>query len=598
MNAPFLQNLNSKQKEAVVYINGPSLILAGAGSGKTRVLSYKAGYLLDQKKTTAEALLMLTFTNKAAGEMKERVKKYIDPLLKPELINAATFHSFATNVLRHFGTAIRKSHDFVIFDKADSKDLLKEILKEESQKPRVTINSLAYQIGLAKNQLLNPKRLKQQAHDSYSEIIAEYYQKYQNKLQQNNALDFDDLLNETVYLLQENPQVLRKLQKQYQYLLIDEYQDTNHSQYLIAKLLSQDNAQITVVGDFSQSIYSWRGADFTNLEKFQKDHPQAKVFNLEQNYRSTQPILDFAYKVISQNTTHPILQLFTEDNSGEEIETVPLENSEQEAVYVINKIQELNFRGDYSLQDFAILYRTNAQSRQFEEACLKNSLPYRIYGGVRFYERKEIKDVLSFLRYLNNKEDKIALKRIAKLGKKRSQEIIKTITQQNPDRKPEEIIQEILKNSPYLNLYSEADPEDNARLENIQELVNVSYSHNNLTEFLDSVALIEAGYEFESAQKEKIHLMTLHSVKGLEFAVVFIVGVEEGILPHSRSANSLEELEEERRLFYVGITRAKQKLVITYTKRRYLYGRAQYNLPSQFLEEDSAWQNFADNNEF
>jgi len=353
----------------------------------------------------------------------------------------------------------------------------------------------------------------------------------------------------------------------------------------MAKLLAQKHHRITIVGDFSQSIYSWRGADFTNLEKFQKDFQNAKVFNLEQNYRSTQPILDFAYNVISQNTTHPILKLWTEKKGGEEIKIVPLENAEKEATFVVNKIQELNFSGDYSLEDFAVLYRTNAQSRLFEEICLAQGLPYRIYGGVRFYERREIKDILAFLRYLHNPKDQVALKRIMKLGKKRGQLILQTIAKQSAQNKPEQIIQAILKDSPYLHLYSQNDPEDATRMENIQELINVSYNYDTLEKLLDTVALIEAGYEFKDGQGEKIHLMTLHAAKGLEFGVVFIVGVEEGILPHSRSIESITELEEERRLFYVGITRAKEKLFLTYTNRRYLYGRAQYNLPSQFLGE-------------
>jgi DNA helicase-2/ATP-dependent DNA helicase PcrA len=383
--------------------------------------------------------------------------------------------------------------------------------------------------------------------------------------------------------LQQNATVLSKLQNQYQYLLIDEYQDTNHSQYLIAKLLGRKNQQITIVGDFSQSIYSWRGADFTNLEKFQQDFPQAKVFSLEQNYRSSQPILDFAYEVIKENTTHPILKLWTVKDSGEEVKVVPLENSQQEALFVINKIQELNFNGEYSLSEMAILYRTNAQSRILEEICLNNGLAYQIYGGMRFYERREIKDLLSFLRYLNNPQDKISLKRITKLGKKRGRQILAILAKQRKDQPPHQILENILKNSLYLELFSADDPEEASRLDNIKELVNVSYNYGSLTEFLDTVSLIEAGYEFRDNQTEKIHLMTLHSAKGLEFGVVFIVGGEEGILPHSRSVKSLAELEEERRLFYVGITRAKDKLFLTYAAKRFVYGRIIYNSPSQFL---------------
>jgi len=583
MTVSFLQNLNPKQQEAVTYTDGPSVILAGAGSGKTRVLGYKASYLLSEKKIPAETILMLTFTNKAADEMKQRVKKYIDPSLLPELITATTFHSFCVLVLRRFGLVQKQQAPFVIFDENDSKDLLKEIIKDGKLKIRTTANSLLYRISVAKNQLLTPNDLAKQALNVYDEAIVEVYREYQKRLRLNNALDFDDLLNETVYLLQQNATVLSKLQNQYQYLLIDEYQDTNHSQYLIAKLLGRKNQQITIVGDFSQSIYSWRGADFTNLEKFQQDFPQAKVFSLEQNYRSSQPILDFAYKVIKENTTHPILKLWTAKDSGEEVKVVPLENSQQEALFVINKIQELNFNGEYSLSEMAILYRTNAQSRILEEICLNNGLAYQIYGGMRFYERREIKDLLSFLRYLNNPQDKISLKRITKLGKKRGRQILAILAKQRKDQPPHQILENILKNSLYLELFSADDPEEASRLDNIKELVNVSYNYGSLTEFLDTVSLIEAGYEFRDNQTEKIHLMTLHSAKGLEFGVVFIVGVEEGILPHSRSVNSLAELEEERRLFYVGITRAKDKLFLTYAAKRFVYGRIIYNSPSQFL---------------
>ena len=356
---------------------------------------------------------------------------------------------------------------------------------------------------------------------------------------------------------------------------------------MIAKLLSAKNRKITVVGDFSQSIYSWRGADFHNLEKFENDFPDAKVFSLEQNYRSTQPILDFAYNVISKNSTHPILKLWTLRREGEQIEIVPQGSAESEAQFVVDKVQELNLRGDYNLEQFAVLYRTNAQSRLFEEVCLNRGLPYKIFGGVRFYERKEIKDVLACLRYFNNPKDKVSLKRIEKLGKRRSAKILTVIAKLKPEAKPQELIQTLLKDSPYLELYSDTDPEDVARMENIQELVNVSYNYTTLSQFLDTVALIESGYEFGSQTGDKINLMTMHAAKGLEFPVVFMVGVEEGILPHARSANSEEELEEERRLFYVAVTRAKDKLFLTFTEKRLVYGRLQYNMPSQFLTENN-----------
>lgn len=587
MKLDFLQNLNPQQQEAVTYNDGPSLILAGAGSGKTRVLGYKAAYLLAVKKVNANSVLMLTFTNKAADQMKTRIQQYIDPKFLPDQITATTFHSFCVLILRRFGTVIQQLHNFVIFDENDSKDLIKDILKNSQFKIKASPSSILYRISLAKNQLLNPDQLAQRTLNVYDETLVEIYKQYQKQLLENQALDFDDLLNETVKLLAQKPAVLKKLRHQYQYLLIDEYQDTNTSQYQIAKLLAQECQQITIVGDFSQSIYSWRGADFTNLEKFQQDFPQAKIFSLEQNYRSRQPILDFAYSVIKQNSSHPILKLWTKQHQGEEVHIVPLENAQQEALFVVNKIQELNFNGEYSLKEMAILYRTNAQSRIFEEICLNNGLPYQIYGGVRFYERKEIKDLLSFLRYLHNPLDKVSLKRIQKLGKKRSEKILYSLSKQAKTLAPHQILENLLKDSPYLELYSPEDPEEANRLDNIKELISVSYNYGSLTEFLDTVALIEAGYEFKNQQNDKIQLMTLHSAKGLEFGVVFIVGVEEGILPHNRSSDSVTELEEERRLFYVGITRAKDKLFITYANKRFIYGRIQFNLPSQFLGENS-----------
>jgi len=588
MQQDLLASLNKEQREAVTYDQGPSIILAGAGSGKTRVLTYKAMYLLENLKIIPDNILMLTFTNKAADEMKQRIRTQIAPTLHPEAITATTFHSFAALILRRYGLRGSGKRNFVIFDDADQKDLVKELVKDSQLKIHQTPSSILYKISLAKNQLIQPEDALKEATNFYEEIFASMYIEYQKRLRKNNALDFDDLLNETVYLLQEKPNLLRQLEQQYRYLLIDEYQDTNHSQYMIAKTLALKNRQITIVGDFSQSIYSWRGADFHNLEKFQEDFPEAKIFNLEQNYRSTQPILDFAYNIISQNTTHPILKLWTAKKTGEDVEVVPQETAENEALFVLGKVRELNLNGDYNLEDFAVLYRTNAQSRIFEEICLNQGIPYKIFGGVRFYERKEIKDILSFLRFLHNPDDKVSLKRIEKLGKKRSQLIIQTLVKLDPKSSPQSLIQDLLKNTPYLELYSETDPEDMARLENIQELVNVSYNYENLTQFLDTVALIETGYEMGNQSGDKISLMTLHAAKGLEFGVVFIVGLEEGILPHSRSANSLEELEEERRLFYVGITRAKERLYLLYTNRRQVYGRLQFNLPSQFLGEQSS----------
>ncbi len=586
MDFPYLSHLNEEQLRAVEHSKGPCIILAGAGSGKTRVLTYKAMYLLDAKKVSPHQILMLTFTNKAADEMKRRIKRYIAREHNPELITATTFHSFCARLLRRFGVGKEADRDFAIFDDNDQKDLMKDIVKESNLKLKMSPASLLYKISEGKNQLLTPADLAGRAGNIYEEITATIYAEYQKRLKESNALDFDDLLMETVKLFNERPHLLRELQEQYRYILIDEYQDTNHAQYVLARKLADRYKNISIVGDFSQSIYSWRGADFRNLQKFQDDFPEAKVFSLERNYRSTQPILDFAFGIISQNTTHPILKLWTDNNGGEEIEVVPTEDGESEALFVINKARELNLNGECSLKDMAVLYRTNAQSRAFEEVCLNIGLPYRIYGGVRFYERKEVRDIVAILRYLLNPRDKVSLQRIEKLGKRRSGQILEVALKQDRKENPQKIIQSILKDSVYLELYDDLDPEDSSRLENIRELVNVAYNFKTLTEFLDTVALIEAGYEFGQEEVDRLNLMTMHSAKGLEFSAVFIVGVEEGILPHSRSIDSLEELEEERRLFYVGITRARKKLFITYSEKRRVYGRLQYNIPSQFLSEN------------
>jgi DNA helicase-2/ATP-dependent DNA helicase PcrA len=582
MTLNILDSLNKEQKKAVSYTGGPSVVLAGAGSGKTRVLTYKAMYYLMQENVNPENLLMLTFTNKAADEMKNRIIKYIDSEYRPEAITATTFHSFGCRMLRIYGTATG-SRDFAIFDSQDQQSLVKEIVKDSQFK--VSPNSLLYKISSFKNKLIGPEELVKNSEDIMQEVVAQLYLEYNRRLIKMNALDFDDLLLEMVSLLNNKPKILRDIQEKYRYLLIDEYQDTNHAQYLIAKKIAEEKQNITIVGDFSQSIYSWRGADFENLEKFNRDFNNTQVFNLEQNYRSTQPILDFAFSLISKNKTHPILKLWTESKTGNEVEIVSLRGAEEEAQFVIGKVQELNLSGEYSLADMAVLYRTNAQSRIIEEVCLNLGLPYKIYGGFRFYERKEIKDILAFIRYLANKKDRVSLLRIYKLGKRRGEKIIEVINKQDINNPPQKIIQNILKDSPYMSMFDDGDEDDTARIENIQELVNVSYNFSSLTEFLDTVVLIETGYEFDESDDNRLSIMTLHAAKGLEFSAVFIVGVEEGILPHSRSVSSLEELEEERRLFYVGVTRAKKELYITYCERRFLYGRVQYNSPSQFLIE-------------
>ncbi len=582
--------LNPQQQEAVSYVKGPSIILAGAGSGKTRVLVYKVLNLSENCRVDPMQIVMITFTNKAANEMKERIGF-------KRLGYIGTFHSFCCQILRRESHNLGIDHNFMIYDDDDQISLIKSVIKNLAVK-KYTPYYFLQRISAAKNQLVPPDRYLEFFSDYNASTIAQVYELYQKKLRLNKALDFDDLIVEAVNLFINHRNILEKYQNKYQYLLVDEFQDTNYIQYLLTKLLSQKLGNLTAVGDFSQSIYSWRGADMRNLEKFEQDFPEAKVFHLEQNYRSTQTILDFAYKVISKNSTHPILNLFTSNKPGEEIEFYEAEDEEEEAVFVANKIRDRIENGLKSsptkLSSFAVLYRTNAQSRLLEEAFLHYSLPYVLVGGTRFYERKEIKDVLSYLRLVANPQDEISKERIQKLGKKRWSEfaeVYKKSAKRLKNFSTIELMEEIFKRTHYLDLYDLDVEEDYARIENIKELKSVAMNFPDLLQFLEQVALVESEYfegEKRSKSKEGVKLMTLHQAKGLEFSVVFIVGVEEGILPHSRSIDDLFSLEEERRLFYVGITRAKKNLYITYTRARFIFGRRGETLKSRFLEEEDS----------
>ncbi|OGK12200.1 hypothetical protein A3C98_04315, partial [Candidatus Roizmanbacteria bacterium RIFCSPHIGHO2_02_FULL_37_15] len=585
MPQDFINQLNEQQKKAVLNIKGPSVILAGAGSGKTRVLVYKVLNLIKNHKISPLEIVMITFTNKAANEMKERIG------LK-KLGYIGTFHSFCCQILRRECHNLGIDNDFIIFDEDDQISLLKKILKIINQK-KLTPYYFIHRISAAKNQLITPKRYLEIFSDHNSSIVAEVYEKYQQEIRKNKALDFDDLIVETVNLFFNYKDILEKYQEKYRYLLVDEFQDTNFIQHLLTKLLAEKYRNITAVGDFSQSIYSWRGADMRNLEKFQQDFPEAKIFYLEQNYRSSQTILDFAYRVIAKNTTHPILNLFTGNRLGETIEFYEAEDEEEEAIYIANRVLESGIYGS-----FAVLYRTNAQSRVIEEAFLHYSIPYILIGGTRFYERKEVKDILSYLRLVENPNDEVARDRIQKLGKKRWGEFKSLYSKSASSlrsRSTIELMEEIFTRTHYLDFYNPDLEEDYARLENIKELKSVAMNFPNLSKFLEQVALVESEYfageknrHFGGNGKDnRVKLMTLHQAKGLEFPTVFISGVEEGILPHSRSIDDLFSLEEERRLFYVGITRAKEKLYITYTRGRMIWGRRGTTLKSRFLEDEN-----------
>ncbi|MBI5123475.1 UvrD-helicase domain-containing protein [Candidatus Roizmanbacteria bacterium] len=590
MESPLLKQLNSDQKKAVLATDGPIIILAGAGSGKTRVLTYKVVYLMQEKNIDPEAILMITFTNKAAKEMKERMTKYNLPAY-PWI---ATFHSMCAKILRIDGKHIGLSQKFAIYDSADQIEALKEAMT------RLNISTKDFKpysvhatISQAKNELIAADEYKNFARGYFQETVAKIYPEYQKILKENDAVDFDDLIFQIIKLLQENEQTLHKYQNRFQYILVDEYQDTNRAQYMLTKLLSTKYKNICVVGDFSQSIYSWRGADYRNLMKFKDDFSNTQTFALSQNYRSTQKILDAASGVISKNKSHPVLELWTENPDGEEIEIYEAQNEQDEADYIIRKIAMSDIT---SLTDVAVLYRTNAQSRIIEEALLHHAVPYILIGGMRFYERKEVKDVLCYLRLIANPKDSVAYKRAEKLGKGRlvkflayekSLQIKKEEAEIEETTATIEILDDVLKYTNYLDLYDEKIEEDRMRLENIKELRSVAISFPDLTDFLENVALVEQEYisdkSADGEKKQAITLMTMHAAKGLEFPIVFIIGMEEGLFPHSRSLMDREELEEERRLCYVGMTRAKTKLYLTHARRRLFFGQRTTNTVSRFV---------------
>ncbi|NTU72634.1 UvrD-helicase domain-containing protein [Candidatus Roizmanbacteria bacterium] len=585
MDSDLFKYLNEKQKEAVKHTHGPAVILAGAGSGKTRVIIHKVLHLVENEHVSPSQIVMITFTNKAAQEMKSRIQAALqgDSL---SLGYVGTFHSFCSYVLRRDGPVIGVDHNFIIYDDSDQETIIKEILKSSTTK-RFTPSYYRNRISTAKNMLINPERYLEVFSDYGAAHAAQVYKQYQEKLGRNHALDFDDLIMKVTLLFTKHPDILAKYQNKYTHLLVDEFQDTNYAQYVLTRLLGEKSRNVTVVGDFSQSIYSWRGADIRNLEKFKEDFTDTHIYNLEQNYRCTQNILNFAYDVISQNETHPILQLFTTNVEGEEVIFHEADNEQGEALYIANQIKQQVIQGNYN--EFAVLYRTNAQSRAIEEAFLHYSIPYTLIGGVRFYERKEVKDVLSYLRLLINPTEEISLERARKLGKKRWEQfsnlyIELSATKDQTDTA--DLMERVFQETGYLDQYDPNDPEDYARLENIKELKSVALKYPKLIEFLEQIALVESEYsegEKRGKRGEGVRLMTLHQAKGLEFTHVFISGVEEGILPHSRSVDDLFQLEEERRLFYVGITRAREHLYVTYARRRTVFGRRSETMKSRFI---------------
>lgn len=607
MQKGFLNDLNKEQNAAVLNTEGPMVILAGAGSGKTRVITYKVMYLI-QGGVDPSSILCVTFTNKAANEMKERVQKFLSnshltPPTSHPLI--ATFHSLCAKILRIEGKYVGLSHKFLIYDEQDQQDTIKEAMKKLDISPKeYKPTSLLASISQAKNELINEVDYPKYARGHFQEVVTKVYAIFQEILNENDAVDFDDLLLKTVQLFYENPQILEKYQRRFHYILVDEYQDTNHAQFVLTKLLAQKSNNICIVGDFSQSIYSWRGADFKNLTKFQEHFKNTKTFSLSQNYRSTQKILDAASSVISKNTTHPVLTLWTKNPDGDELTIYEARNEHDEAEFIIRQLTGFSLlTSNLKYSNVAVLYRTNAQSRVIEEVFIHQGIPYILIGGTRFYERKEIKDVLSYLRQLSNPKDMVSYKRIEKLGKKRLEQFIEFQQRFNDSnhftiKSTLELLDTVLKTTNYLSLYDQKDEQDRQRLENIKELRSVAIEFPTLSQFLENVALVEqeympdhpsslrsSGQAQNDEKKDAVTLMTLHAAKGLEFPVVFMVGMEEGLFPHSRSLMDRNELEEERRLCYVGMTRAKEKLYLTYARKRLFFGQRSTNYLSRFLLE-------------
>lgn len=564
MQDNILADLNKVQQEAVCFEAQPLLILAGAGSGKTRVLTCKVAYLIQKMKVKPENILLLTFTNKAAGEMMQRVNTLLQ---STNLIAGGTFHSFCAKILREFDP------NFVIFDEADQIDTIKQAMLAVGMDPKVVKpSSVLHTISQAKNELIGPQQYADYARGEFQNNVVRVYIAYQQLLKKYKALDFDDLLLETVNLLKTNPEALELFRDRFRYILVDEYQDTNKAQYAITKMLAQKYGNLTVVGDASQAIYSWRGADYRNMLLLKQDFPNLVTINLEQNYRSTQTILEAANQIISRNKNHPVLKLWTDKNNGEKITTYEAENENDEARFVISKI-----KSNYA--DYAVLYRTNAQSRVFEEAFLRAGIPYILVGGTRFYERKEIKDVICYLRLIINPGDDVARKRAEKIGKNRLAKLSAT------GEKTIDILDNVLRSTGYLELYNSDDEEDLTRLENIKELRSVAMEFPRLTEFLENITLTEREINKRKNNGSAVTLMTLHAAKGLEFKTVFLVGMEEGLFPHSRTLMEPEQMEEERRLAYVGITRAMDKLYLTYARKRLYFGQLNSNVVSRFMAD-------------
>lgn len=590
MSGTLLNELNEQQKQAVKHTDGPMLILAGAGSGKTRVLTYKTAYLVKNKSVSPDRILMVTFTNKAANEMKERIRKLLDN--NSLLPVTGTYHWLCAKILRKDGKHIGIPTNFVIYDEPDQLETVKEaMIKSDISIKQYNPRAILHTISELKNELITEDEYEKIAMGQFQNIVLRIYRIYQNILKTNQALDFDDLLMKTVNLFSGQNPALKNYQNAFDYILVDEYQDTNRAQYVLTQLLGETKKNICVVGDASQSIYRWRGADFRNITNFKRDYPDSVEFHLERNYRSTQTILNAAFGVISKNSSHPILKLWTEKKSADKVSLYEARNEHDEAAYIVQNI----LQSGKAFSDFAVLYRTNAQSRVLEEAFLHAGVSYILVGGTKFYERKEIKDVLAYLRLLVNPKDSVSLKRAEKIGKTRLERFRRyahSVTSDNVliSHTTLEFLDHILEATNYVEIYDANVEEEAYRLENIKELRSVATEFPEINRFLENVALNEQDFlpdrlKQADIKRSQVTMMTLHAAKGLEYPVVFIVGMEEGLFPHSRSLMDREAIEEERRLCYVGFTRAKDRLYISYANKRLYFGTRTQNMISRFVAD-------------
>jgi len=650
-----LGKLNPQQKKAVMCTEGPLLVFAGAGSGKTRVITNRIAYLIAVKGVKPENILAVTFTKKASGEMLERVRKLLKDLNRDvtDLPMIGTFHSIGATFLRRKAQEVGLLHNFSIYDSDDSENLIREIMLEmQIDIKQIKPKAIAHFIEAAKNDMVTPAQFSNHFGGYIEDIAAQIYPVYQNQLKAQNSVDFGDLLFLTVKMLEENEEVRKYYQDKYKYILIDEYQDTNNAQYRFAKLLSEKHQNICVVGDDDQGIYAWRGADIKNIQSFEKDFKNVTVIKLEQNYRSTKNVIEAAVSVIQQNNQRIVKNLWTENNQGDMITVYQARDQEEEAEYVVENIRHLRDLM-IPLSNVAVLYRTNYQSRAIEEAMLKEGIPYKLVGGFRFYERKEVKDIISYLRFMYNLKDELSLSRILnvptrKMGPKAVKSLHKlakectctigeflvgafvvlnpeykhlcdireismskiselqtefeklklvinlfgTLYFQSKEKDVLELIDIILERTKYIQWFDDGTEQSDMKKENITELKNVAYTYvskfgkQSLEMFLNEINLIEQEQDKnQDGSGNYVNLMTLHSSKGLEFDYVFLIGMEEGLLPHSRAFIEEKELEEERRLCYVGITRAKQKLFLTFAENRLTREGYSTQLPSRFLGE-------------